>query len=206
MTRSEPALPAARRTRAPVSSSSSSPHLGITIYGCGQDEAPVFREVAPRLGVVPAITEAPVSAANVELARGNRCAPSRPIPQAPAVPPRSPLAATPSSASSARDSNTSCHPPARAENLASAHSRVARRQICLDQGTPAHIAQIRIRSFQHHRRQAIYPARDPCGKSVGKSSPDFPAATRIPPPRRPPPAPQIPSTFAPAPDSAPQKS
>ncbi|MEV8404411.1 D-isomer specific 2-hydroxyacid dehydrogenase family protein [Streptomyces niveus] len=47
--------------------------LGITIYGCGRDEAALFREMAPGFGVVPTITEAPVSVANVELAFRNRC-------------------------------------------------------------------------------------------------------------------------------------
>jgi D-specific alpha-keto acid dehydrogenase len=47
--------------------------IGITIYGCGQDEAVLFREMAPRFGVVPTITAAPVSEANIELAFGNRC-------------------------------------------------------------------------------------------------------------------------------------
>ena len=47
--------------------------MGITVYGCGPDEAAVFREVGPRFGVVPTITEAAVSEANVELASGNRC-------------------------------------------------------------------------------------------------------------------------------------
>jgi D-specific alpha-keto acid dehydrogenase len=47
--------------------------MGITIYGCGQDEAALFRELAPRLGVVPTITEAAVSEGNVGLALGNRC-------------------------------------------------------------------------------------------------------------------------------------
>ncbi|WP_246257696.1 D-lactate dehydrogenase VanH [Amycolatopsis anabasis] len=47
--------------------------MGITIYGCGQDEAALFREVAPRFGVMPTITEAAVSEANIELASGNRC-------------------------------------------------------------------------------------------------------------------------------------
>jgi D-specific alpha-keto acid dehydrogenase len=47
--------------------------MGITIYGCGQDEAVLFREMAPRFGVTPIITEAAVSEANVELALGNRC-------------------------------------------------------------------------------------------------------------------------------------
>lgn len=47
--------------------------MGITIYGCGQDEAVLFRELAPRLGVMPTLTEAAVSEANIELAFGNRC-------------------------------------------------------------------------------------------------------------------------------------
>src|SRR5580704_2145052 len=74
MTSSEPARPAACRAR-PVASASSSavPSVGITVYGCGPDEAAAFREVAPRFGVVPTITEAAVSEANIELASGNRC-------------------------------------------------------------------------------------------------------------------------------------
>jgi D-specific alpha-keto acid dehydrogenase len=47
--------------------------MGITIYGCGQDEAALFREMAPRLGVVPTITPAAVSEGNAGLALGNRC-------------------------------------------------------------------------------------------------------------------------------------
>jgi D-specific alpha-keto acid dehydrogenase len=50
-----------------------SSELRITVYGCGPDEAAVFREVAPRFGVVPTITEAAASEANIELASGNRC-------------------------------------------------------------------------------------------------------------------------------------
>lgn len=46
---------------------------GITIYGCGQDEAVLFREMAPRFGVVPTITDAAISEVNIELAFGNRC-------------------------------------------------------------------------------------------------------------------------------------
>jgi D-specific alpha-keto acid dehydrogenase len=49
------------------------PTTGVTIYGCGQDEATLFREMAPRLGVVPTITEAAACEANTELASGNRC-------------------------------------------------------------------------------------------------------------------------------------
>ena len=74
MTYSEPALSEACRTRSLASPSSSAvPATGITIYGCGQDEAVLFREIAPRLGVMPTITEAAVSEANIELASGNRC-------------------------------------------------------------------------------------------------------------------------------------
>src|SRR6202453_5176142 len=74
MTSSEPARPAACRARSVASESSSAvPSMGITVYGCGPDEAAVFREVAPRFGVVPAITGAAVSDANIELACGNRC-------------------------------------------------------------------------------------------------------------------------------------
>ncbi|WP_432989281.1 D-lactate dehydrogenase VanH [Dactylosporangium sp. CA-233914] len=47
--------------------------MGITIYGCGPDEAVLFREMAPRFGVMPTITAAAVSEANIELASGNRC-------------------------------------------------------------------------------------------------------------------------------------
>jgi D-specific alpha-keto acid dehydrogenase len=47
--------------------------MGITIYGCAQDEASLFLEMAPRLGVVPTITQAAVSEDNVGLALGNRC-------------------------------------------------------------------------------------------------------------------------------------
>ncbi|MCR3750088.1 D-isomer specific 2-hydroxyacid dehydrogenase family protein [Lentzea californiensis] len=46
---------------------------GITIYGCGPDEAVLFREMASRCGVTPTIIESAVSEANAELARGNQC-------------------------------------------------------------------------------------------------------------------------------------
>jgi D-specific alpha-keto acid dehydrogenase len=61
MLRSEPAPTAAVAT------------MAITIYGCGQDEAALFRDLAPGLGVVPTITEAALSELNVGLALGNRC-------------------------------------------------------------------------------------------------------------------------------------
>jgi D-specific alpha-keto acid dehydrogenase len=49
------------------------PGVGITIYGCGREEARLVREMASRFGVSPTITEEPVSDSNVGLARGNRC-------------------------------------------------------------------------------------------------------------------------------------
>jgi D-specific alpha-keto acid dehydrogenase len=67
MIRSETARSAARHTRPPVST------MGITVYGCGQDEAALFRAMAPRFGVVPIITGAPVCEQNIGLAAGNRC-------------------------------------------------------------------------------------------------------------------------------------
>lgn len=49
------------------------PQLGITIYGCGPDEAALFRELSPALGMIPTITELPASEATITLAHGNRC-------------------------------------------------------------------------------------------------------------------------------------
>jgi D-specific alpha-keto acid dehydrogenase len=46
---------------------------GITIYGCGQDEAIVFQEMALRFGVTPTITNAAISETNIGLASGSRC-------------------------------------------------------------------------------------------------------------------------------------
>ncbi|MGI5341510.1 D-isomer specific 2-hydroxyacid dehydrogenase family protein [Streptomyces sp. CA-181903] len=62
-----------RRTRAPVSSSRTVSTTGITFYGCEQDEALLFREMAPRFGVAPTITKEAVSEATIDLAAGNRC-------------------------------------------------------------------------------------------------------------------------------------
>lgn len=74
MTYSEPALSVIRTTGSPVLSSLSTAALtGMTVYGCGQDEAVVFRTIAPRFGVVPTITQAPVTETNVGLASGTRC-------------------------------------------------------------------------------------------------------------------------------------
>jgi D-specific alpha-keto acid dehydrogenase len=73
MTDSEPARTAARIRSLASSPPSAAPATGITIYGCGPDEAPLFREMAPRLGVMPTITAAAVSEDNAGLAAGNRC-------------------------------------------------------------------------------------------------------------------------------------
>jgi len=47
--------------------------MGITMYGCEQDEAVLFREMAPRFGVTPTITDAAISEANIELVGQNQC-------------------------------------------------------------------------------------------------------------------------------------
>jgi D-specific alpha-keto acid dehydrogenase len=74
MTYSEPAPVAGSRTRPLASASPSAEEvMGITIYGCGQDEAVLFREMAPRFGVRPTIVTEAVSEANIELIAGNRC-------------------------------------------------------------------------------------------------------------------------------------
>jgi len=74
MAYSEPARTAAAgRTRPLASAATAETTLGITVYGCEQDEAGLFRELAPRFGVVPTIVEAAPSEANIALASGNRC-------------------------------------------------------------------------------------------------------------------------------------
>ncbi|WP_328472996.1 D-isomer specific 2-hydroxyacid dehydrogenase family protein [Streptomyces sp. NBC_00448] len=45
----------------------------ITVYGCGPDEASLFRELAPGLGVRPIVTDAPASESTSGLAAGSRC-------------------------------------------------------------------------------------------------------------------------------------
>ncbi|GAA1601509.1 D-isomer specific 2-hydroxyacid dehydrogenase family protein [Kribbella hippodromi] len=49
------------------------PAIGITIYGCEPDEAVLFQQLAPRLGVLPTLTAAPATESTAELAFGNRC-------------------------------------------------------------------------------------------------------------------------------------
>jgi D-specific alpha-keto acid dehydrogenase len=74
MSYSEPAPTGSRRTQSLASASASVvPTMGITMFGCGQDEAVLFREMASRFGVMPTITEAAVSEATIELVAGNRC-------------------------------------------------------------------------------------------------------------------------------------
>src|SRR5690606_10050059 len=69
-----PARKTAGRPRSPANScSSAAPATGITVYGCGQDEAALFREMAPRFGATVTLTDAAVSEANTGLASGNRC-------------------------------------------------------------------------------------------------------------------------------------
>jgi D-specific alpha-keto acid dehydrogenase len=65
---------AARRTRSAAASLPSAiPATGITIYECEQDEAELFLELGPRLGVMPEITAAAPSEATIGLVAGNRC-------------------------------------------------------------------------------------------------------------------------------------
>ncbi|WP_245867020.1 NAD(P)-dependent oxidoreductase [Diaminobutyricimonas aerilata] len=45
----------------------------MTVYGCAPDEAALFRELAPRLGLEPTITASPLSEHTVALASGHRC-------------------------------------------------------------------------------------------------------------------------------------
>ncbi len=63
-----------RRARAAVAPSPSViPTAGLTVFGCSQDEAAAFREMAVRLGVSPTFVGAAVSEANAERASGSRC-------------------------------------------------------------------------------------------------------------------------------------
>lgn len=68
-----PTRTAVRRPRRPDTASSPDVATGVTVYGCGPDEATLFAETAPRLGVRVTTTDETVSAANADLARGNRC-------------------------------------------------------------------------------------------------------------------------------------
>lgn len=48
-------------------------NIGITVYGCEQDEADAFRALSPRFGVMPSIINAPVSEVGAVSAPCNRC-------------------------------------------------------------------------------------------------------------------------------------
>lgn len=48
-------------------------NIGITVYGCEQDEADAFRALSPRFGVTPTIINAAVSEANAISASSNPC-------------------------------------------------------------------------------------------------------------------------------------
>jgi D-specific alpha-keto acid dehydrogenase len=47
--------------------------LGLTIYGCQQDEAALFTELSPRFAIVPTMTTDAPSATSVVSVPGNRC-------------------------------------------------------------------------------------------------------------------------------------
>lgn len=59
--------------RAVAPASAAVPVTGITIYGCGQDEAALAQQAASRFGIMPTITADGISEANIDLALGNRC-------------------------------------------------------------------------------------------------------------------------------------
>ena len=50
-----------------------SPPVGITVYGCEQNEMALFCEIAARCDVTPTITSAPASVATAAMSGGNRC-------------------------------------------------------------------------------------------------------------------------------------
>lgn len=56
-----------------ASHSPTAPNPGVTVYGCGQDEAALFRSKAPLFGLTVTLTETEACEANSDLAVGNRC-------------------------------------------------------------------------------------------------------------------------------------
>ncbi|MBO0841871.1 MAG: lactate dehydrogenase [Nocardioides sp.] len=68
MTHGDPATTTADRPTAPTA-----PTAGLTVYGCGPDEAALFRALAPGLGLSASITAAAASEETAELALGCRC-------------------------------------------------------------------------------------------------------------------------------------
>jgi D-specific alpha-keto acid dehydrogenase len=73
MTYSQSARTTAPRRSLLTSPTTDAAAMGMTVYGCADDEADLFRAIAPRFGVKPRITEAALSEANIDLAFGNRC-------------------------------------------------------------------------------------------------------------------------------------
>ncbi|OZE82868.1 lactate dehydrogenase [Rhodococcus sp. 15-649-2-2] len=71
MANTESALPTALHARPQESAVATA--SGLTVYGCGRDEAALFSEMAQRHGVAPVFTDEPLSEANSRLAEGNRC-------------------------------------------------------------------------------------------------------------------------------------
>ena len=69
----ESAPPGSRRSRRVAPLPSPVATRGLTIYGCGQDEAELFEDLSPQFGVSATITDAPISEGNVGLAAGDRC-------------------------------------------------------------------------------------------------------------------------------------
>ena len=49
------------------------PLPAVTVYGCGSEEADLFREAAPRLGTRLTVVPEPLSDENAALAAGSRC-------------------------------------------------------------------------------------------------------------------------------------
>ncbi|HDL2671556.1 TPA: D-lactate dehydrogenase VanH-A, partial [Enterococcus faecium] len=48
-------------------------NIGITVYGCEQDEADAFHALSPRFGVMATIINANVSESNAKSAPFNQC-------------------------------------------------------------------------------------------------------------------------------------
>ena len=69
--RPAPTLPGV--TRAAMQPSAAAGTTGVTVYGCGPDEADLVQLLARRHAVSPTLTAAPLTAANAGLATGNRC-------------------------------------------------------------------------------------------------------------------------------------
>jgi D-specific alpha-keto acid dehydrogenase len=74
MISSDPARAAASRPPSlPTPPASAARETGVTVYSCDRDEAVLFRQLAPHFGVVPTITAAAASEADITLVSGNRC-------------------------------------------------------------------------------------------------------------------------------------